>query len=183
MFYYGNITNSYLLPNYGFVYRDNKYDQFDLMLDMRPAALNKPQDFICNDWNRVDGIQMVHLKADILDHTTMCYLRLLIQTERQFCGENAGDDSESTNTSQVEILPDEELDSTTALNFTKVTSLDEERRVARLYRQMLLQILRTAEEKTTLVEDMKLLCSEELEDWKMRTAIIYRSERKKIIHS
>ena len=83
----------------------------------------------------------------------------------------------------MEILPDEELDSTTALNFTKVTSLDEERRVARLYRQMLLQILRTAEEKTTLVEDMKLLCSEELDDWKMRTAIIYRSERKKIIHS
>lgn len=30
---------------------------------------------------------------------------------------------------------------------------------------------------------MEMLCSEELTDWKMRTAIIYRSERKKILHS
>ena len=48
---------------------------------------------------------------------------------------------------------------------------------------MLLLVLQDAEKNTSLMEDMELLCSEELEDWKMRTVIIYRSERKKIIHS
>lgn len=39
------------------------------------------------------------------------------------------------------------------------------------------------EEKTTLAEDMELLSSDELDDYKMRFVLIYRSERKKILHS
>lgn len=37
LFYYGGLTNPNLLINYGFCYRDNKYDQFDVLLDMRPT--------------------------------------------------------------------------------------------------------------------------------------------------
>ena len=82
MFFYGAQGNPYCLINYGFVYRDNKYDQYDVMLDMRPATL-KAKDFVCLDHEREIGIQTVHLKADIIDHTAMCYLRLLSQTERR----------------------------------------------------------------------------------------------------
>ena len=52
-----------------------------------------------------------------------------------------------------------------------------------LYKQTLIYILKKLEAETSLEEDMILLNSDELVDWKMRTAIIYRSERKKILHS
>lgn len=69
------------------------------------------------------------------------------------------------------------------MNFTKVTDLDMERRVFDLYKRFLIYILKRFEAETTLEQDMILLNSDELTDWKMRTAIIYRSERKKILHS
>ena len=94
---------------------------------------------------------MVHLKADILDHLTMCYLRLLVQTEAMFNGENnADEDSESTNTSAADAESDD-LDPASALNFTKITSLGEEKKVALLYRKMLLHVLKEAESNTTLI--------------------------------
>ena len=77
MFYYGRYTNAYLLINYGFCYRDNKYDQFDVSLQMRPASI-LPEDILCFDYERADGIQAVTLKTDRLDNTMVCYLRLLI---------------------------------------------------------------------------------------------------------
>ena len=83
MFYYGRYTNAYLLINYGFCYRDNRYDQFDVSLEMRPASM-RPQDIVCADWDQVEGIQAVQLKADRYDNTLVCYLRLLIQTEKMF---------------------------------------------------------------------------------------------------
>jgi len=45
MFYYGKYTNAYLLLNYGFCYRDNKYDQVDISLEMRPSSQN-PADIV-----------------------------------------------------------------------------------------------------------------------------------------
>lgn len=77
----------------------------------------------------------------------------------------------------------EELSREEALNFTKVADLNEERKVASMYKELLLHVLKIAEYKTTLAQDMELLSSEDLNDWKMRFAVIYRSERKKIIHS
>lgn len=82
----------------------------------------------------------------------------------------------------AEILVDE-IDPEAAQNFTKVTDLEEERTVLRLYHKTLVHILKHFEAKTTLQQDLELLCSEELSDWKMRFVLIYRSERKKIIHS
>jgi len=48
---------------------------------------------------------------------------------------------------------------------------------------MILHVLKDMEQITTLAEDLELLASDELDDWKMRFALIYRSERKKICHS
>ena len=42
MFYYGRYTNAYLLQNYGFCYRDNRYDQYDVYLEMRPQSMTPP---------------------------------------------------------------------------------------------------------------------------------------------
>lgn len=69
------------------------------------------------------------------------------------------------------------------MNFTQVTDLAVERRVFDLYKRLLIHVLKKVEAKTNLEEDMILLASEELTDWQMRTAIVYRSERKKILHS
>lgn len=131
------------------------------------------------------------MKADKLNGTLVYYLRLLIQTELLFQDEEPpnGDEGSaaSTNTSQVSApgeqaisVEDENLQN---MNFTKVTDLATERRVFDLYKRIVLHVLKRLESKTTLEEDLQLLCSEELDDWKMRTAIVYRSERKKILHS
>ena len=42
-------------------------------------------------------------------------------------------------------------------------------------------VMRAAEVETTLADDLALLDS--VVDWKLRAAIIYRSERKSILHS
>ena len=69
------------------------------------------------------------------------------------------------------------------MNFTKISSLDQERKVLELYKKVLIHVLQHTESKSTLEEDLQLLCSEELTDWKLRMCVIYRSERKKILHS
>jgi len=55
MFFYGRYTNAYLMLNYGFCYRDNKYDQFDIRLEMKPASAN-PEDMLCFDDERFDDV-------------------------------------------------------------------------------------------------------------------------------
>ena len=52
-----------------------------------------------------------------------------------------------------------------------------------LYKDLLLYVLKNAETVTTLEEDLQMLCTDSLSDYKMRFAVIYRSERKKILHS
>ena len=69
------------------------------------------------------------------------------------------------------------------MNFTKVTDLVVERKMLELYKNLMIHVLKNIEKKTTLEEDIDLLCSDELTDYQMRFAVIYRSERKKIIHS
>ena len=86
MFFYGRYTNAYLLVNYGFCYRDNKYDQIDVLLELKPPSLF-PKDFVCFDFDRDEGVQDVQLKSDILNSTLLCYCRLLVQTEKKFHGE------------------------------------------------------------------------------------------------
>ena len=76
-------TNAYLLLNYGFSYRDNKYDQFDISLRMRPAS-QTPQDIVEWNWEKCTDIQLVSLKVEKIDPTLICYLRLLIQAESMF---------------------------------------------------------------------------------------------------
>ena len=83
MFFYGRYTNAYLLLNYGFCYRDNRYDQIDVSLEMRPQSYN-PEDIVCLDPEREEDIQAVKLKTDALNMTLVHYLRLLIQTETLF---------------------------------------------------------------------------------------------------
>lgn len=55
MFFYGRHTNAYLMLNYGFCYRDNKYDQIDIALEMKPASAN-PSDMLCFDEEREEDI-------------------------------------------------------------------------------------------------------------------------------
>ena len=51
MFFYGRYTNAYLLVNYGFCYRENRYDQIDVFVDLKPRSVS-PSDFVCLDWTR-----------------------------------------------------------------------------------------------------------------------------------
>ena len=76
-----------------------------------------------------------------------------------------------------------EDDPATLLNFTKIDNLDQERRVFELYKSILIYILADLEKQTTLQQDLELLGSEDLTNWQMKIAVIYRSERKKIIHA
>ena len=77
MFFYGRYTNAYLLLNYGFCYRDNRYDQIDVSLEMRPQSYS-PEDIVCFDPEKFEDIQVVKLKTDNLNMTLVHYLRLLI---------------------------------------------------------------------------------------------------------
>ena len=56
MFFYGRYTNAYLLLNYGFCYRDNRYDQIDVSLEMRPQSYS-PEDIVCFDPEKFEDIQ------------------------------------------------------------------------------------------------------------------------------
>lgn len=38
MFFYGRYTNAYLMSNYGFSFKGNKYDQYDVFLELRPRS-------------------------------------------------------------------------------------------------------------------------------------------------
>ena len=155
---------------------------------------------ICFDYERADSIQAITLKVDKIDNVLLCYLRLLIQTESMFQDDAAPDsdgaDNESdkqtkhssTNTSMqsssAASTPAESDANPDDMNFTKVIDLDQERKVLELYKKILIFVLRKTEAITTLEYDLQLLCSEDqLTDWQMRFAVIYRSERKKILHS
>ena len=97
--------------------------------------------------------------------------------------EQQNEESASTNTSQVSKELPVDDDALTNMNFTQVRDLDVERRVFDLYKRLLVHVLKKVEAKTTLEQDMLQLASDDLTDWQMRVAIIYRSERKKILHS
>ena len=55
MFFYGKYTSPYLLLNYGFCYRDNRYDQVDVSLEMRPQS-NSPEHVVCFDMDKSEDI-------------------------------------------------------------------------------------------------------------------------------
>jgi len=50
-------------------------------------------------------------------------------------------------------------------NFTIVADLNTEKRSLSLYRKVLLHVLKKTEAKTTLEEDLKLICSDQTTDW------------------
>ena len=58
MFFYGGYTNAYLLMNYGFAYRENKYEQFDVSLEMKPKSM-QPSDIVNFDYEHDEDIQRV----------------------------------------------------------------------------------------------------------------------------
>jgi len=51
MFFYGRYTNAYLMINYGFCFRDNRYDQLDIYLNMKPKSFNA-EDYVVLDYTR-----------------------------------------------------------------------------------------------------------------------------------
>ena len=61
MFFYGGYSNAYLLMNYGFAYRENKYEQFDVSLEMKPKSM-RPSDIVNFDYEHDEDIQRVQLK-------------------------------------------------------------------------------------------------------------------------
>ena len=129
MFFYGRYTNAYLLLNYGFCLRDNRFDQLDVYLDLKPRSL-MAEDFVCLDYTKADepGIKKVCLKADILNEKLMNYLRFYIQTEKRFYGPDHDirepDDPEKARAD----VPLDAIDPTKVLEDCKsVKYIDEER--------------------------------------------------------
>ena len=75
-YFYGEMSNTFLLLNYSFAYQGNKYDSYEISLFKDPAS-KQVQDLICSDYSRMKGIESVKLQMDKLNYTMLCYLRLL----------------------------------------------------------------------------------------------------------
>lgn len=93
---------------------------------------------------------------DKLNFTLLCYLRLLFAA-----------DGKLTENKEV---------------FTHASDLEKEKEILAAYQKIIEHVLHKAEETTTLQQDLELIVSTEMST-NMRYVLIYRSERKKIIHS
>ena len=59
-YFYGEMSNTFLLLNYSFAYQGNKYDSVEVSLFKEPAS-RQVHDMICSDYSRVKGIESVKL--------------------------------------------------------------------------------------------------------------------------
>jgi len=119
----------------------------------------------------------------------MNHLRYFIQTEKRFHGPYFDVRMAKTDGDEEIKLVNDDLDEAIdscrkqGISVKNAVNIDEERQIAFLYRRLVGYAQKQAEAETTLAQDMELLCSDDLNDWRMRFAIIYRIERKKILQS
>ena len=130
--------------NYGFCYRGNKYDQFDISLELKPRSFY-PSEFVTLEWWREDEVIVAHLKVDMLDETLMCYLRLLLTTQALQIAKGNPE------------LFEQGIDKKRVYDHSEVKDLDMERRMLKIYRKTVQVVLNAAEAQTTLADDIELL--------------------------
>ena len=66
MFFYRRRISSYLLMNYGFCTRDNRYNHFELVLITDPESMT-PQDIVCWEQDESKNVKEFWLKTEKLD--------------------------------------------------------------------------------------------------------------------
>ena len=139
---------------------------------MTPFWTRRP---LCSGKDRVTGanvfvhtvslLRKTRLKADRFDNILVCYLRLLIHTDKLFSGDdktiNEAAPEEESEESKALATEEQKKESEAKeeseediLNFTRVSDLSEEKRVFVLYKQILIHLLKKLESKSTLMEDL-----------------------------
>lgn len=161
---YGNRSNRFLLMDYGFAFPDNKYDSVELYLNMsseyKQLDIHDMVDFAPTK----NLCQIFRLKNDQICDVLVHYLRSVCR-ERFL----------SKNKTLLDIMPQH-------LIMTRPRDIFYEMFVFGYYKNVVDYVKRALDLKSTLEMDIELLKSSDL-SWHKRMAIVYRSERKKIVRN
>ena len=157
-FTYGRRNNQHLLINYSFSYSDNAYEQINMYMRMG-VKLKDPESMIETDMEKCEDIQKIGLKYDQLNQILQAYLRYsnfsIYQKPRPM--------------------------------IKKPLAIRTELKIMNAYKDICIHFLKTQLEKeTTLEQDHAMLDGLTLDDgfsYSMRFAVVFRAERKKIVHN
>ena len=59
-YFYGRMSNGFLLLNYSFAYQGNKFDSYEINLEKKPAS-KTVEDLVCFNFRRLKGLESVKL--------------------------------------------------------------------------------------------------------------------------
>lgn len=161
---YGNRTNSYLLINYGFCFPDNLYNSYKIQVRMKVKYREEimVKELLTYSDEGPD-INQIRLKIDQLNMPLVAYLRQ-IKKEYFFGTENQQKINE--------------------VQYSKVTDLAFELSCLKTYSMIIRHLIENSEAKSSYEGDKELLTNDSYsKSWNERMAVLYRSERKKILHS
>lgn len=156
---YGNLSNLNLLNGYGFCLADNKFDSYKLYLNLtlakRSFEIKELMD--CRGLDK-SKILKVCLKPQKFNFELLVYLRFVLRHE--FFKVNAK-----------------------VIKVTELLDLKFDLHCLLFYSNLMLVLFAQSQAKTTLDHDLELLATSSGLTLNQRSALIYRSERKKILKS
>lgn len=159
---YGNRTNSYLLVNYGFCFKDNLYNsvKFYALYDFKFVEGSKVADLACRTSDpKTLRLQQIRFKEHQLNLVLIGYLRRAKET--YFYGSNPHP----------------------TIQLSKVTDLPFELSCMETYLDIINFLLVRMENKTTYLDDEQILADPiSSKSWNEKMAMVYRAERKKTLH-
>ena len=161
---YGARTNIFLLVNYGFCFENNLNDSFSTFvrtnIDLQNGPFT-PENMIAPP-DQEDHIQEIQLKKNQLNEILIAYLRSL--KKRTFFGKNSNYINKTS--------------------LCRINDLKFELHVMDGYRSFIKHFLTQNEKITTLEQDKEILKQiDPRTEWNKKMAVLYRSEKKKILHS
>lgn len=164
---YGNRSNRFLLLNYGFCFPGNKYDSYELGFKL-DVDIRDPFVPAMIDFKGVGKMcQRIRFKSNILNDTLMSYLRSVLKQ------------SFFANTSNAKIR---DYGSIRRILLTRPVNLYFEKYCISYYSDILSYIKSNIEKSSSLEKDLIILNDQTL-PYTTRMAIVYRSEKKKIIRN
>ena len=157
---YGCRSNKDLLTNYGFCFADNRYDSYSIMLKMKVDIMSEADIPSIIDFKGAEFTQEVRFKTDQISQIAIGYFRL--QCKKAFA-------------SDPDFVKDKVL-------LTKPYNLKYERFCVTMY-VALLRLLQANLEKSNSLEDDQLTLQDSTLEWTTKMSLLYRIEKKKIIHN
>ena len=165
---YGNRSNKFLMLNYGFCFPDNTYDSLSLRVR---CNIQVDDEFVPNmlDFElKSQNLQEIRFKRDQINEIFTAYLRAMCK-KSFFAGKDAQSEAD-----------------TKSILMTQPTNLLFETHVFKYYQQALEHIQTEMYKVSTLEEDLELLKDSpdrRSPTYTFRMAVLYRSEKKKILKS